>query len=269
MLQIAYSSGFTALSFFVPILVLLAAFLAIGTNNTVSWWRVAIGGTMAGAAICGMHYLGNASISNYVCVYNVVNVVGSAIIAVAASSTALALFFIFRAAWTHSWWKRLVSAVVLAGAVSGMHWCASTGTQYRLVSLNQGTNELSRNTTVIVVICLSVGACCVMAGTAVYTARIMKRYASKAQQVVLAAAVFDDQGRVLVSPDGLLPSEKITETFLEKTPQDSFTIAHPCSTGCSRPPGTGAASATSWTACWATSNAFLTLGATCPAAASS
>jgi len=55
-----------------------------------------------------------------------------------------------------------------------------------------------------------------MALTAVYTARLRKRYASKAQQVVLAAAVFDKQGRILVSPDGLLPSEMITDTFLEK-----------------------------------------------------
>lgn len=66
-----------------------------------------------------------------------------------------------------------------------------------------------------------------MAGFAMYTARIMQRYANKAQQVVLAAAVFDRHGRVLVSTDGLLPSEKITDAFLEKTPQDSFTVAHP------------------------------------------
>lgn len=152
-LQIAYSSGFTALSFFMPILVLLAAFVALGTNEKVSWWRVAIGGSLAGAAICGMHYLGNASISNYVCIYNAANVVGAALIAVAASIIALSLFFVFRAAWTNSWWKRGMSAVLLAGAVSGMHWCASTGTRYKLVAL-AGTNQLSRNTTVIVVICL-------------------------------------------------------------------------------------------------------------------
>lgn len=70
-------------------------------------------------------------------------------------------------------------------------------------------------------------ACLIMAGFAMYTARIMQRYANKAQQVVLAAAVFDKHGRVLVSTDGLLPSEKITDSFLEKTPQDSFTVAHP------------------------------------------
>lgn len=227
-LQIAYSSGFTALSFFVPIIVLLGAFVAIGTSSTVSWWRVAVGGTLAGAAICGMHYLGNASINNYVCIYNAANVVGAALIAVAASILALSLFFVFRAAWTNSWWKRGCSAILLAGAVSGMHWCASTGTKYKLVAINEQTdNQLSRNTTVIVVICLSIGACTVMAGTATYTAHIRKRYAHKAQQVVLSAAVFDKHGRVLVSPDGLLPSEKITDSFLEKTPQDSFSVAHP------------------------------------------
>ncbi|TDZ28368.1 Signaling protein YkoW [Colletotrichum spinosum] len=228
-MQIAYSSGFTALSFFVPIAVLLAAFVAVGINNTVSWWRVAIGGVLAGAAICGMHYLGNNSIDNYICIYNPVNVIGAALIAVAASIVALALFFVFRAAWTNSWWKRAACSVVLAGAVSGMHWCAATGTEYQLVRLNTGSNELSRNTTVIVVICLasSIGACFVMGGTAVYTARIMRRYASKAQQVVLAAAVFDRHGRILVNPDGLVPSEKITDTFLEKNASDNFSVSHP------------------------------------------
>lgn len=152
-LQIAYSSGFTALSFFMPIIVLLAAFVAIGTNEKVSWWRVGVGGSLAGAAICGMHYLGNASINNYVCIYNAANVVGAALIAVAASNIALSVFFVFRASWTNSWWKRGMSAVLLAGAVSGMHWCASTGTQYKLIAL-AGTGQLSRNTTVIVVICL-------------------------------------------------------------------------------------------------------------------
>lgn len=200
-----------------PIAVLLAAFLAIGASSKVSWWRVAVGGALAGAAICGMHYLANASINNYICIYNLVNVVGAALIAVAASITALSLFFIFRAAWTSSWWKRAISAVVLAGAVSGMHWCASTGTQYKLVAVNEdSSSQLSRNTTVIVVICLSVGACFIMAGLVTYTARVMRRYANKAQQVVLAAAVFDKQGRVLVNPDGLLPSEKITDSFIEK-----------------------------------------------------
>lgn len=184
-------------------------------------------GCLAGGAICGMHYLGNASISNYTCVYEPVNIIGATLIAVAASTVSLSLFFVFRASWTNSWWRRALSAVVLAGAVSGMHWCASTGTQYRLISLNSENSQSSRSSTVIVVICLSIGAAFITAGIAMYTAHVKRRYAHKAQQVVLAAAVFDKSGRILVSPDGLLPSEKITDTYIEKSSSDIFSIAHP------------------------------------------
>jgi NO-binding membrane sensor protein with MHYT domain len=101
-----------------------------------------------------MHYLGNASIINYQCSYAVSNVVGAALIAAAASTIALAMFFVFRAAWTNSWWRRVGCAVVLAGAVSGMHWCAAMGTSYTLLHLNPIGNTGSRDVTVAVVICL-------------------------------------------------------------------------------------------------------------------
>lgn len=71
-------------------------------------------------------------------------------------------------------------------------------------------------TTVIVVACLSVATCFVMAGFAVYSAHVRKGYANKAQRITLAAAVFDRNGRILVTPDGHLPSEEITSTFLQK-----------------------------------------------------
>jgi NO-binding membrane sensor protein with MHYT domain len=154
-LQIAYSPGFTVLSFFVPILVLLAAFTSVGSNDTVSIIRVATGGTLAGLAICGMHYLGQTGVSNYTCVYEVKNIVGAAVIAVVASTTALSVFFILRAAWSSSWWKRALTAVILAGAVSGMHWLAALGTRYRLKQVDIAPRpSFSRDNTVIVVIIL-------------------------------------------------------------------------------------------------------------------
>ncbi|KAI0186543.1 hypothetical protein EV127DRAFT_514287 [Xylaria flabelliformis] len=225
-LQIAYSSGFTALSFFLPILVLLTAFLATGANNHVSLWRIIVGGTLAGGAICGMHYIGDSSIANYICQYKVANVVGSAVIAVVASNVALSMFFLWRASWTNSWWKRGLSAILLAGAVSGMHWCASTGTMYRLVKLNEG-NQLSRNSIVAVVTVLSFSAAVIVVGVATHGSWVTRSNTSKARHVVLAAAVFDRAGRILVSPDGLLPSEKITDTYIEKTPSDTFSIGNP------------------------------------------
>ncbi|KAI1419362.1 hypothetical protein F5Y12DRAFT_794005 [Xylaria sp. FL1777] len=225
-LQIVYSSKFTAVSFFLPIIVLLPAFVATGTNNHISFWRIGGGGTLAGGAICGMHYIGNASIENYSCRYDLANVIGSAIIAVAASNAALSIFFLWRASWTNSWWKRGLSGVVLASAVSGMHWCASTGTNYRLLKLNN-RDQFSRNAVVIFVTVLSFTAALIVAGVVVHGAWVARSNASKARHVVLAAAIFDRAGRILVSPEGLVPSEKITDTYIEKTPSDTFSIENP------------------------------------------
>ncbi len=154
-LQVAYNSAFTAVSFFVPIVVLLAAFTTVGSNEKVSWLRVGLGGTLAGLSICGMHYLDQAGILNYSVEYMAGNIVGSAIIAVVATTAALSLFFILRATWTASWWNRALTASLLAGAVSGMHWVAEVGTQYRSKQTDTASNgALSRNPTVIVVIVL-------------------------------------------------------------------------------------------------------------------
>ncbi|KAK2468714.1 hypothetical protein H9L39_19641 [Fusarium oxysporum f. sp. albedinis] len=226
-MQVAYSSGFTAASFFVPILVLLAAFVAVGTNNPVSWWRLITGGVLCGTAVCGMHYLGNASIYNYTCVYRPAYVIGSAIIAIVASNVALAMFFVFRAMWANSWWKRVVSSVVLAGAVSGMHWCAAVGTHYRLVKIKPEGNEPSRSATVVVVICLSLSACFIIAISAILRARNMRRSALRAEQITLGAAIFDKSGRILVDPDGFIPSAVVTDSFLEKNTKEGFSIGHP------------------------------------------
>jgi len=172
-LQIAFSVGTTVASLFVPIVVLLVAFNVVTATNAVSWWRIGVSGTLSGGAICGMHYLGNASVRNYVCEYDTGNIAGAALIAAAASTAALAMFFVFRAAWTNSWWKRMCCAVILAAAVSGMHWCGALGTRYRLVKLNSAVDFDMRNTTVIVVSCLvsSGPATCVPPLPSMYTTR--------------------------------------------------------------------------------------------------
>lgn len=222
-IQIAYNLGFTALSFFVPIIVLLAAFMAVGSDDQISIARLAVGGVLAGLAICGMHYLGQAGISNYTCIYSVGHVVGSAVVAVAASVTALSVFFALRAAWTDSWWKRALCALILASAVFGMHWLASIGTKYRLRVADPSLSHIiHRDSTVIVIIILvcssplsnrshanireSVAACFILLVFTILAQRRISRSANRAQQVVLASAIFDQKGRLMVTPEGLLPN---------------------------------------------------------------
>ncbi|KAL7955583.1 hypothetical protein V8C34DRAFT_307301 [Trichoderma compactum] len=170
---------------------------------------------LSGGAICGMHYLADASISNYRGSYPLSYLIGSVVIAVLASTTALTLFFVFENTWSSAWWKRLGCAMVLAGAVSGMHWCAAVGTSYTLLHDKPGKG-VSRKDAMVVVICLSIAAGIVMTGMAIYSSWVRRDYASKSQQVVLAAGVFDDKGRIMVSQDRYLPSEVVTDTYFTK-----------------------------------------------------
>jgi hypothetical protein len=44
----------------------------------------------------------------------------------------------------------------------------------------------------------------------------MRKAAKRAQQVVLAVAVFDPDGKLLVTPTGMLPTRKITSAYHEQ-----------------------------------------------------
>jgi NO-binding membrane sensor protein with MHYT domain len=99
-----------------------------------------------------MHYLGQYSILNYDCIFDVGYVVGATVLAIVASVVALLAFFTLRAAWHTSWWKHALCAVILASGVSGMHWLNAVGTDYRLRGLNTDfSDHLSESTIVTVV----------------------------------------------------------------------------------------------------------------------
>ena len=154
-LQIAYSPGYTAGSFFLPICVVGLAFFLFTISDVVTIIGTLSSGFLTGLAVCGMHYMGQGGISNYQPTYDIKNVVGAAVIAVVAATTALGLFFYSKSAWTDTWWKRFLCALLLAVAVSGMHWVATVGTNYRLKGNAEALEGgLSRQATVIIVLCL-------------------------------------------------------------------------------------------------------------------
>jgi hypothetical protein len=83
----------------------------------------------------------------------------------------------------------------------------------------------------------------------------MRRMALRAQQITLAAAIFDKGGRILVDPDGNIPNTVVTDSFLEKvrlaapscridtkksrTQRKDSTLATLCSIGCIKHQETG------------------------------
>ncbi|KAL8681677.1 MAG: hypothetical protein Q9186_002194 [Xanthomendoza sp. 1 TL-2023] len=226
-LQIQYNAGYTAASFFLPICVVSIAFYLLSLSEKVEIVRIVVVGVLTGAAVCGMHYLGQGGIANYYVSYAWPYVLGSASIAITAATVALGVFFYFKHTWTNSWWKRALCGALLAASVSGMHWVATVGTVYRLRHQARKGNGLTRQGTVVIVLCLAVGCCVILIIFAVIGQRVKTRSAHEAQQVVLASVIFDTEGKLLVTPEGRLPSRKIAKTYLEQNYDEIFDIDHP------------------------------------------
>ncbi|KAL2073274.1 hypothetical protein VTL71DRAFT_10598 [Oculimacula yallundae] len=226
-IQWTISPGFTVVSFFVPVIIQLIALWVAGSNEG-SIPRALLGGVLAGLGASGMHYLGQYSVLHYDCIFDIGLIVGATIVAIVASVVALLAFFMLRAAWQTSWWKRALCAVMLASGISGMHWIISVGTSYRLTGWDHDVSDnFSKSTLVTVVIVLSIVCCITLIFLTVLEQGRMIRAAKRAEQIILAAAIFDPQGRICVTHEGFLPRRKIANSWFEKSLDDVFGVGHP------------------------------------------
>ena len=66
-----------------------------------------------------MHYLGQFAIKFFIPRYKVPYVIGAIIIAIAAVTVALSIFFKLREQWANQWYKRLGCAMLMGVAVCG------------------------------------------------------------------------------------------------------------------------------------------------------
>ncbi|GAB7354935.1 hypothetical protein MBLNU459_g5556t1 [Dothideomycetes sp. NU459] len=228
-LQLHYSPGFTVLSCILPVIGLSFAFYIAEIRIDSSFFRRlvdALSGLFAGLSIMGMHYVGNLGTSNYKLHYPTRFIVAAAIIAVGDCMIALSVFFYFKEKWISIFWKRLVCAIILAIAVCGMHFTATVGCTYELKNLDLSPSS-NRHVAVIVAAVL-----CIVAGIALLTilflqSRRASALAKRAQQVMLACAFFDEHGNIMVTNEGLLPSQKIAERFSLSSFDEALDAAHP------------------------------------------
>ena len=242
-LQLYYSPSYTALSAFLPIIFLFGAFMIADLKQKKSqllFLYLCLSGFVAGLSITGMHYVGNFGIVNYKLENPIAHIIGAAAIAIISCIIALTLFFLQKEMWINSLWRRIVCAIVLASAVSGMHWVASIGTRYTLTQGRKGS-VTERNTNLIVAVVMvsnwalisiekwlyetcayfcpffkAALACLVCAVIAWDSQRRRKEMADRAQQVVLASVMLDPDGKFLVTNDGLLPSQKVTRQYNQR-----------------------------------------------------
>jgi NO-binding membrane sensor protein with MHYT domain len=170
-LQLDYNPGFTALSAFLPMIFLFIALTIFeikpSKQGTIFWPLLIVSGFIAGLSITGMHYVGNFGINNYRLINPAPYIIGAAAIAIGASIAAFSLFFYFREKWVNSFQKRMASSVVLASAVSGMHWLASVGTTYYLKRAIAMRSERRNVNLIVAMVCVSFlnMFCCPFANT--------------------------------------------------------------------------------------------------------
>ncbi|TKA27206.1 hypothetical protein B0A50_04543 [Salinomyces thailandicus] len=228
--QLVYNAGYTTLSVFLPIIGLTIAFSAAEfptKSQALHWCLLVCTGVFAGLSIVGMHYIGNFGITNYTLQYGQRYLAASIIIAIGDCMLVLILFYTLREKWISSWWKRLLCAMFLAGGVCAMHFTASTGCIYRLQSYNGPHGIDSRNTQVAVAGALCGAAAAIIVGVLIfarYRTRVLK---TRSQKVMLACAMFDPNGRILVTTEGVMPAREITDKYQHRTFSEDFDTSHP------------------------------------------
>lgn len=228
--QLVYHPGYTVLSVFLPIIGLTIAFSAAelpAKSHIIHWIALFSTGIFAGLSIVGMHYLGNFGVRNYHLTYNPRYLAASIVIAIGDCLGVLVLFYKLRDKWISSWWKRVLCATALAGGVTAMHFTGATDCRYENTALNDPAAVKSRDIQIIVAGVLCGAAALMVLGVLLITRARHRMQKSRSQKVMLACAMFDPDGRVLVTTEGILPSREITDKYHHRTFDEDFDTAHP------------------------------------------
>jgi NO-binding membrane sensor protein with MHYT domain len=140
-IPMSYDIGLTTLSLVVAIFVTGGGFYVI--SQSASPLRLALGGIFMGVGIAAMHYTGMAAMQGHAELsHDRLFVALSVVIAIGASTAALWLAF-----RTTNLGQKLVAAVVMGLAISGMHYTAMRGANFiahDLVQADQGTVNLDQ-----------------------------------------------------------------------------------------------------------------------------
>jgi NO-binding membrane sensor protein with MHYT domain len=132
--DIRYDVLETAFSAVVAIVVVGVGLFIVGMGGTgrPAWWRILLGGLLAGLGVNAMHYMGMAAMRlNGVVTYDQALVAASIVIAVVAATVALWLCQTVRTGLAV-----FGAALVMGVAVNGMHF-----TGMRAMSVELGTNQ--------------------------------------------------------------------------------------------------------------------------------
>ncbi|KAL8278451.1 hypothetical protein RQP46_009141 [Phenoliferia psychrophenolica] len=184
--------------------------------------KILAAGLICGGGIAAMHYVGQVSINSVPKVTNTPWIVFlSVLIAVIAVSGGLYLLFVvLRPRLAHSWWKKGGVAMILGLATSLMHFVALLGTHYFTVagaSAPPAGSGATSKQLIIALVCVVAPLCCftLLLIAIVGQAQVVRNMAQR-HRIIVAVALFDQKGLILVQPNGLLPSAEISPAMDER-----------------------------------------------------
>lgn len=204
-----FNPGYTALSLLVTIFGSIVAFLFIDAVR-FTLWRVVASGVLLGGVIGLMHFSATFK-ANFNATYRPLETVISILLAMAAATVALTIFFHPRLQSGKRWWRRLVASAVLSISVAGMHYIGMSGTSFLVRPEDIGlvlTKYASHQDDLVIalplpIISALVALLCI--GIHVVDLREAKTQSEAARSIVVCSATFNHKGQLLVKEQGGLP----------------------------------------------------------------
>jgi diguanylate cyclase (GGDEF)-like protein len=169
--------------------------LAITSGRRLTMPRLSGSAVIMGTGISAMHYMGMAAITILPGIaYDPLLVAVSILIAIAASFVALWLFFQLREGSSRlQQLKRIVAAVVMGLAISGMHYTGMAASRFASGSFCRGGVTLDNNWLAVAIGMFALSLLIVTLVTAVYDAHLQSRAAIQALRLEQANAALQHQ----------------------------------------------------------------------------
>ncbi|ARP91991.1 hypothetical protein CAL14_18285 [Bordetella genomosp. 9] len=225
-IPLGYDFGLTAASLLIAI-VSSAFALWLVCQETLPWRRLAAGAALMGAGVAGMHYTGMAAMRMTPQITYVPSLfLLSVAIAVAASGAALWIAFALRRDGPNTRLLRLGAAVVMGGAIVGMHYTGMGAAQFALGSLCGAAREgLDPSWLAVVIIVVTLAVIAIALITSVLDVRMEARTSvlatslAEANEELTYLALHDNLTKL---PNRLLLEDRLQQAIHTATRERSY-----------------------------------------------
>ncbi|KAI9096048.1 hypothetical protein DFS34DRAFT_650766 [Phlyctochytrium arcticum] len=217
--RVYFTTALTIGSLLEPIFCVCVAVYISGAQENPSILRLFLGGAFAALGICLMHFTAMEAMRvriNFIPAL----VALSCVIAFAATTTALAVFFRLRALWQNSAWKQMGCAMILSGAICCMHYVGMAAARYSIDPRYPPNGDAVSDGTLSVSDVLRIGlgfsGVCGVMTLGLLGMRLRNYYYGigvQKGQMTLAVLLVDSRGFIMVDSQGKLPSRAVLGNF--------------------------------------------------------